>query len=410
LQQGAVQGSLTASGAVPHRRWTLGVVALAAVAAATRVAMMAATPRYRPHHDDHSYLMHALALVRTHAYPVFHFDGHPVPTAYRAPGLPFALAAVHLLGGGGLDAQRALQVVAGTAVVVLVAVVARQVWGPRTALVAGALAAVSPVLVLFGGSLISEPLFTAFTLGALACALHARGRLPWALAAGALAAAAALTRSEGLALAFGVAMCAGSRRATVATLLATVACVAPWTVRNALVLHAFVPINTETGNALAGTYNDRSAHDGRWRDPRAFHLYPAALAAHRTDEAGTDRALTHAALVWVAAHPLDPLRVAAANGGRLAGIAPTSFSRLSLGSISLPTAPAPLLRLTLLVTTALGIVGACTHAARRAPPGWWWCAAALALTGLLVNAEQRFALPLQPFLLMLGALPFTRGR
>ena len=184
---------------------------------------------------------------------------------------------------------------------------------------------------------------------------------------------------------------------------------APGTIRNADVLHAFVPVSTETGNTLAGTYNPASLADGRWRDPRKFHLYSAARRANRDSEAATDRALTHAALAFVAAHPAAPLRVAAGNAQRVTGVAPTGFSRLSLTSVSLPPGPAPLLRAALLATSLLALAGATTRAARRAPPGWWAAAAIVALVALLVNAEQRFAVPLQPFLLLLAPLPFTRG-
>jgi hypothetical protein len=389
-------------------RATLGL--LGAVAAAARAVAVARTPDYAPHHDDHSYMMHALALVHDHAYPVFHAGAHPVATAYRAPGFPLMLASADRVFGASVATERAAQVVAGAAVAVMAWWVAREIWGVRTALAAGLLVALSPVLVLFNASLISEQLFTALLLGALACALHARGRLRWAVAAGVLAGAAALTRPEGLALALGVALCAGGRRAAAAVLAATVLCVAPWTVRNALVLHAFVPVSTETGNTLAGTYNVRSLADSRWRDPRLSHLYPAARAAHRRNEAATDHALEHEVLRFVAAHPTAPLRVAVANAGRLAGVAPTGFSRLSLTSVSLPTGPAPVLRIALLITTLLGLAGAATTAARRAPPGWWLTFGLVAVVALLVNAEQRFAVPLQPFLLLLAPLPFTRGR
>jgi 4-amino-4-deoxy-L-arabinose transferase-like glycosyltransferase len=286
----------------------------------------------------------------------------------------------------------------------MVYVVGRQVFGPRTAVVAGVLAAVSPVLVLFDGTLISEPLFTVLMLGALSCALARR-----AVPAGVLIGLAALTRPEGLALVPVVALLAGSRRGALVVMVVAVVCVAPWTIRNAVVLHGFVPVSTETGNTLAGTYNTMSLHDGRWRDPRRYGLYAKARTENRDSEARTDSALTHDAIEFIKNHPTDLARVATDNAGRVAGIAPTAFSRLSLGSVSLPTAPAPLLRAAILATTLLALAGATTAAARRAPPGWWLAGAVVTAVALLVNAEQRFAIPLQPFLLLLAPLPFTRG-
>jgi 4-amino-4-deoxy-L-arabinose transferase-like glycosyltransferase len=400
----------------------LRLAGVAALAFGVRVLVVRLTPDYHPKHDDRAYLLHALALAHTHAYPVFHAGHVPVPTAYRAPGFPALLAGVHVVWGDGLAGARAVQVLLGVAIVVLVGVIGLQLWGPRTALAAAALAAVSPALVLFNASLISEPLFTGLLLAAVSCALAARARraagtarsrrqaAAWAVAAGAAIGLAALTRPEGLALALAVAACTGSRRAALAVVLAALVCVAPWTVRNAGTMHAFVPISTETGNTLAGTYNSASVADGRWRDPRKYHLYSAARMPNRDNEAAMDHALTHAVIGFVAAHPLAPVRVAARNATRVVGLAPTEFSRLSLGSVSLPVGPAWLLRVGLAITSLLAVAGAMTVAARRAPPGWWAAVAILVVVALLVNAEQRFAVPLQPFLLLLAPLPFTAGR
>src|SRR5690349_20824307 len=134
--------------------WSVPLAA-GALALAARAWAVTRTPRYAPHHDDHSYLMHALALATTHAYPVFRDGGHRVPTAYRPPGFPVVLAAAHVVFGGGLAVERLTQVVIGAAVAVLTYAVGRQIWGPRTATAAAILVALSPVLVLFDASLIS---------------------------------------------------------------------------------------------------------------------------------------------------------------------------------------------------------------------------------------------------------------
>jgi 4-amino-4-deoxy-L-arabinose transferase-like glycosyltransferase len=387
-----------------HMRLGRGIVVVGGAAIGARVGMLVLTSAYRPHHDDRSYLANALALAHTGDYPVFRAGRVPVQTAYRAPGFPMLLALVHLVFGRALIAERLAQVAVGVALVVLIYILGRRLFGPRTALAAAALAAVSPVLVLFDATLISEPLFTVLLLGALVAALAHRPA-----PAGVLIGLAALTRPEGLALVPAVALLLGTRRQALTATLVAAACIAPWTIRNAVVLHAFVPVSTETGNTLAGTYNNASLHDARWRDPRKFGLYTAARVDNRDSEARTDTALTHDAIAFIKQHPSDLARVATDNAGRVAGIAPTAFSRLSLGSVSLPTKPAPLLRAALLATTLLALAGATTHAARRAPPGWWLAGAVVMGVALLVNAEQRFALPLQPFLLLLAPLPFTRG-
>jgi 4-amino-4-deoxy-L-arabinose transferase-like glycosyltransferase len=382
---------------------------LVATALLLRAAIVAVTPGYTPIHDDHSYLIHAVALVNTGAYPVFETHGIQAPTAYRAPGFPVVLALARSVLGTGLTGPRLVQVLVAALGVGLVGVVAHQIWGRRTALAATALAALSPLLVVYSGSLISEPLFIALELGALACALEARGRPGWAIAAGVLGGAAALTRPAGLVLLLALALCAGGRRAAVLVVCLGALTIAPWTIRNALVFGEFVPISTEAGNTLAGTYNAKSAGDGLWRDPRLEDLYPRERATAIGDGPKTDAVLTRAVVHYVAHHPLQPLTVAWFNAGRLTGIAPTSFASHSLDTVSLPHTAAPVVRLGLLLMAALALAGLATHAARRAPPGWWLAAGLVLASTLLVNAEQRFAVPLQAFLAPLAALPFTRG-
>jgi 4-amino-4-deoxy-L-arabinose transferase-like glycosyltransferase len=398
-------------------------LAVLGLALAVRLAALAATRGYVPHHDDRAYLRHALALEHLHRYPVFHMGHHVVPTAYRPPGFPLLLAVAHALAGGTIG-DRLAQCAVGVALVALVGIVATRLFDRRTALVAMTLAALSPVLVVFGSSLISEPLFTTLVLAAVAAALRVRAAPPatgWAVLAGIAAGAAALTRSQGLLLLPAVALIAWRPRAwagPLAVVLAAIAVVAPWTVRNAEVLHAFVPVSTETGNTLAGTYNDLSANDraapAAWRDPRLSHLYPAVRAAHRFSEPGLDRALERVAVQYVIDHPLYPLRVAAQNARRLTGLAPASWSAWSLHTVSLPPRAGTLVRVALLLTALLAVAGALDRRARHLPAGWWLAGLLIAASTLLVNAEQRFAVPLQPWLILLAALPISaaldRGR
>ena len=397
-------------------------VALLAGALAVRLAVVRLTSGYVPHHDDRSYLTYAVAIDRTGGLPVWAHDGVPIPTAYRAPGFPALLAAVRAVAGPELGPLRIAQALVGVVLVALVGVVAAQLWGRRAGLAALALAAVSPPLVLFGASLVSEPLYAALETAAMAAALRARRErhhpLGWALATGALGGAAALTRPAGLVLLPALALVAlprgrpGRARlgAALAVVLAGVAVVSPWTARNARVLHAFVPVSTEAGNTLAGTYNPVSARDPvwpwGWHDPRANGIDRAARAAHRFDEPATDAALRAAALRYVAAHPTAPLEVGLRDGARLAGLAPRAWSRLSLGTVSLGAGGAvqDALRAGLVLTTLLAVAGAAATR-RRSPPAGWWVAGALVLAAAaLVNGEQRFAVPLQPWLLALGGL------
>lgn len=137
--------------------------------------------------------------------------------------------------------------------------------------------------MLIGTALTPEALFVPLELASLAAVLaHRRSshRLRWALAAGALAGLAVLTRQNGAVMLLPLALAAWAgpprRRLraaapALALLAAAALVVAPWTVRNALVLHAFVPVSTQGGYTLAGTYSpetDRAtASPAAWMPP-----------------------------------------------------------------------------------------------------------------------------------------------
>jgi 4-amino-4-deoxy-L-arabinose transferase-like glycosyltransferase len=396
----------------------LAVIAAGALAA--RLAVVAATPGYRPLHDDRSYARVARSLLILGRYPRHRLpSGGWQASAYRPPGWPGVLWATWRITGRSVLAGRLVEAVIGAAVAVLVAVVATQLFDARTGLAAGLLAAVSPLALAVGASLESETLFTALVLGAAAAALAARDRaqLRWALAAGALAGLAALTRINGL-LAIGaiavLAVPAAARgRARLvpvaAVILVGLAVVAPWTARNAVRLHAFVPVSTETGNTLAGTYNAVSMHNGaRWKEPRHTGAYRAIY--RRYGGAQNDEELQRAVLRWVAGHPAYPLEVAAANSGRLLGLTGPAWAALSLRTMSLSDADAlrVLMWAGVLAGWALAAAGMWTARGRWVPAGFWLLLAVLFVPIALVNSELRLGAPAHVLALVFAGLAVAR--
>ena len=212
------------------------------------------------------------------------------PTAYFPPGFPYVLAVADLLDGhqsGGKAAiagERAEMAILGTVSVGLIGLVALEAFGGVIALVAMVMAAVYPVFIALSGTLVAENLLVPLELLAAWAGLRARRSsrpLGWLAGAGALTGLATLTHQNAVVLLLPLAFAAVAavraqrqgprpdwetrrrRGAMAGAVLLMAACtalvIAPWTIRNASELHAFVPVSTETGVTLVGTYNAESA-------------------------------------------------------------------------------------------------------------------------------------------------------
>ena len=226
------------------------------------------------------------------------------------------------------------QAVLGTVIVVLIGLVGLELFGWTAAVIAMALAAVYPVLIELSGALVAENLLTAFVLAAVYAALRARrAKMPygWIAGAGALSGLAALTHENGilivLPLMFGVWTLRPRLRprallGPAVLILAAALTIAPWTIRNALVMHQFIPISDETGITLVGTYNPQSAANQqvpyKWRVYYGIRqdrqLVPES--GHLSELQLSDR-LQSQALSYIADHPTAPLSVAYHNALRM---------------------------------------------------------------------------------------------
>ena len=409
------------------------VPALLVLALAVRLVMVAATPGYVPRHDDRDYdrlacwvSVHGLPPDRAPPLPgprSCAARGHPGQlTAYRPPLWPVALggtyAAAHALGIPRWTAGRVLQAVLGTIVVALAGAIAALLWGSSAALLTLGLGAIFLPLVLDGATLISEPLFVALELGAVLAVVSYRRRLRgarWAAAAGVLVGLAALTRSTGLLLAVPllVAIVARPRARLLGAACFTAAAivvVAPWTIRNAEVLGAFVPVSTETGPTLLGTYNASARANvgctGCWLLLRATPAQVGlARRLHALTEVERDRESRSLAARFALRHPGYVLQVAAENSLRLLELGGEDRTRFTARTIDVPTGAAVVGAWELWLVLAVVAAGAAAGALRRVPPGLLALLAFLWLTTVLVQSETpRFRAPLDPFLLMLAAV------
>lgn len=392
-----------------------------------------ATPDYVLVHDSRDYDRHARSIARGDGFADSVRPGRH--TAFRPPAYPILLAGVYKLTGverakesRRMVPARILQALIGTLIVGLIGLVAAQLWDRRRSLVAMGLAAVYLPLILVGGSVMSEPLFAALLLGALAAALAHRSsphRMRFALLAGLLAGLTILTRANAGVLLLPLAVAVWdlhprfswqSLAPPVALVIVAIAAVSPWTIRNAIVFHTFIPVSTQAGSALAGTYNDQAAHDrenpASWR--ALFHIPEYQSLYKRRGEISEpvlERQLRKRGLRYAREHPGYVAKVGLWSTIRMLDLAGLQWSRHTASTISVSARWAVAGVVCFWLFALLALAGAFTKAARRTP--WFvWAVPLLLYLGVvfLVVETPRYRTGIDPFLIMLAALALTSLR
>ncbi|HEY3728530.1 MAG TPA: glycosyltransferase family 39 protein [Solirubrobacteraceae bacterium] len=413
------------------RFWSRGFPAVLALAAVTRIALIAVTPHIALFGDPADYQRWGASLATGHGFPMTEIASPGTPSAFRPPAYPLALAGLYAVVGVHVLAGRALGAILGVATAGLLAVLGRALWGPRVGLIAGGICAVYPPLVALSGTLVSEALFIPLELGlALALVKVARrpGHAGWAAVAGLLCAATVLTRAVAevwVFVAVGVALFAGAgsvplrTRAVAATaaLAAIVIGLAPWTARNLETFHTLVPITTDGGFVLAGQYNSTVAASGPlqsvWQIPLiipdvAARVRPLYERPGGVNEAQLDAALRSIALHYVAAHPAYLPTAVANDTLRLLDLGPGHTLQTAIVNRQLAIPPA--LRLPdslsaqiLAALALLGLIIAVTKRPLGAPWLWILPATAWLVTVPALGTPLKRA-PMDPFLILLAAL------
>jgi 4-amino-4-deoxy-L-arabinose transferase-like glycosyltransferase len=226
-----------------------------------------------------------------------HYGKFPMKHASDwSPGAPFLYAGVYYLTGGvHPDLARVAVAILGTLMVLLVYLIGRRLGGPAVGLFAAALAAIYPTFIDNNEQFVSEPI-AAFTLAATVVGFlwaSDRATSAWAwLVPGLFLGLTALTRPEYLIFGFLLGVFALVRmwrgrgvRVGVASagifVAAFVVVLMPWTVRNLVHLHRFVPITTGGGKALfVATY---LPGDGR-QIPTKRHLIEIQTGNHNVSD------------------------------------------------------------------------------------------------------------------------------
>jgi 4-amino-4-deoxy-L-arabinose transferase-like glycosyltransferase len=388
---------------------------------------------YRPTSDASSYLSLAgqVAHIGDYWASAPGAGGSSGPTAYFPPGYPYLLAAVDRIDGqgslrpGAVHDARLVQALLGTITVGLTGLIALELFGPTTALIAIGMAAVYPVLIELSTVLVAENLLVVFELAAVYAALRARrahDSTGWVVASGVFTGLAALTNANGILLLLpmlfavrGTHPILGRQGLAGPGLLAgaAVLAVVPWLIRDAAVMHTFVPISDEAGITLAGTYNPTSA--SQTNPPyRALNyasvpsLRPIARKASTLSETQLDAKLENSALTYIVDHPQSPLVVGFDNTLRLLELEGSRAWRSSAHSIGIQGGAAELGVVSFWILCLLALAGLFTRAIRTAPR-WLWCVPLVMwLSVALVNAgTPRFREPLEPFLILCAACALT---
>jgi 4-amino-4-deoxy-L-arabinose transferase-like glycosyltransferase len=249
--------------------------------------------------------------------------GEPHPSAWKAPGYPAWVGFWYSVLGESWVRLTLLQSLLAPVTVLLAWILARRHLGARIALATAFGVAAFPLVWEYFGLMFPEALAVPLTLGVLIVVLDREPTPARIAAAGGLIGLNLLVRPTAFFLLAGVLVAwivvAGWRRgflATVAVGVLALVVVAPWTIRNSVVLDGFVPISIQDA-AGYGTFNDDAAADPD--QPFAWRATPATLApmlerAATLTEPEFRSELQDAAFDYIAEHPASVPKAIFWNG------------------------------------------------------------------------------------------------
>lgn len=300
-----------------ERAWQVLALATLVGLVARLVWVLVATREPVGYHDPMFYDHLATNLAQGNGY----VGESGSPTGYYPPGYPILLSLVYAvvlhtpLPDNLPLAGSLLNLVLGTATIVLIGVLGRRLFGPWVGAMAAVVVALFPSLVLHTALLMTETSFIFFLVVALLVLLWH----PWSVhppgparlvVVGLLSGYAILIRPVALPIlvmfVIGLALLRAPWKVwlgRVALLaLGVVAVVMPWTVRNAVALDAFVPISTNTGDNLC-IGNHEGALGGFAIPDSCFEGLPPY--PQESGDVERNREATARALEWIRAHPLE---------------------------------------------------------------------------------------------------------
>jgi 4-amino-4-deoxy-L-arabinose transferase-like glycosyltransferase len=405
--------------AAPGRAFDLAVVG--ALALVLRVAWVLVYGRASPPkgaiNDTTFYQFAAASLASGHGYigPQF------APTAGWPPGFPFLVSLLYRVFGIHLQLALALNVVLATATVVLLYLVAERIFGRTGARFAAGLFAILPGPLFFTGLWMSETTFTFILVAFLALVVFLPDRRWTPVVLGVALGLAALTRGEGMLMPIiPLAVWWGHhpgrawlRRAGV--LLAAMALtVAPWTIRNAIVMDAFIPVANNASWTLWSGHNSRATGGPVLvgaPTPRGKSADPSKAETEGAAE------LRRQAVRWAISHPVGELRLIprkllslnAGSSGSIKGwlnAGPPRQRELGPSSVLVFSVLGDAFGYFLLLATLASLVLIGARSLWRSYPAMQGVLAYLALClvnyGFVYYGQFRYRIPMEPFMILVA--------
>ena len=263
--------------------------------------------------DQVSYdaLAHSLLDGRGYSFTKnwYPFTPANIPTAHWSFIYPLYLAGIYLLTGYHPLAARLVQgVLAGVLICFLVYLIGRQTVNEETGLVSAGLAAIYGYFIYYNVALMTETFFIVLVLSSIYLSLKLKERptlARWVLLGLTLGLASLLRQTMLLFIPFLLLWLFWELRKEVILWWFTIPpiiiilMIAPWTIRNDLVYHQFLLLNSNSGYAFYASNNPNLGTD--WRNDVVVVPVPKELAGK--NEAELDRALTRRGVQFILADP-----------------------------------------------------------------------------------------------------------
>lgn len=290
--------------------WIVGLTALALILRVAAVTIIG--PRGGVFNDSTFYIASATSLASGHGYSINGF-----PTAQWPPGYSAVLSVVFRVFWPSHYLAQLTNAVIGALTVPVLFVLVRKLFTRRAAILAAAVLAVFPGLILWADVEVAETLYTFVVVVVFALLAFLPRRWWAAVVVGIAVGLATLVRGEGLLLLAAAVVVWWARRPREARWVPTLAAVAiipvvfalvllPWGLRNSKAMGQFVPLSTNSSTTLWSGHNAHANGDQNYAGPDLLGGLPRGGPQHELGEA---KILRSEAIRYARTHPRRELEL-----------------------------------------------------------------------------------------------------